>query len=169
MSILLHVLLNILKLIHPIIPFASEMIWQSLAQTQGFLMVADFPVAENKTKTEQAEQAEQLIQFVNAIRNLRGENDFKPNEKINIMFSSKNQQFISNIDEYSPVLKAIAKIHQIENRQKININSDSIAHSSSLFVCSIEASTNKTIDKEKLVHQRQKLEKAMQKIKNKIG
>ncbi|MCB7279415.1 class I tRNA ligase family protein, partial [Bacteroides thetaiotaomicron] len=45
-SVLVHVLDNILRLLHPIMPFVTEEIWDSIPHQGESIVVADYPVAD---------------------------------------------------------------------------------------------------------------------------
>ena len=56
-----HVLLNILKLLHPFMPFITEEIWQRLPGAQGSIMKADFPEPSEFPAADRPVQDMELI------------------------------------------------------------------------------------------------------------
>jgi valyl-tRNA synthetase len=69
-----HVLETSMRLLHPIMPFITEEIWQSLTHRGESIMVAPFPEADEKCFDESAEaQMDLLINAIRSIRNLRAE------------------------------------------------------------------------------------------------
>ncbi|HEX2998662.1 MAG TPA: valine--tRNA ligase [Armatimonadota bacterium] len=73
-AILVHVLDQSLRLLHPVMPFITEEIWQKLPGASGSIMVAFFPEVTPSQLDETAEsQMEQVMQVIAALRNMRAE------------------------------------------------------------------------------------------------
>ncbi|MGQ9456491.1 MAG: valine--tRNA ligase [Armatimonadota bacterium] len=71
-TVLYHVLETALRLLHPIMPFITEEIWQVLPHTGESIMIAPFPVCDRSLLSEQAEQEMVLImEAVRAQRDLK--------------------------------------------------------------------------------------------------
>ena len=71
---LLYVLKNVLKLLHPYMPFITEEIWQHLPATAGALIVSEWPVLQNQYIFEEDEKAINYIkEAIRGIRNARAE------------------------------------------------------------------------------------------------
>jgi valyl-tRNA synthetase len=82
MSVLVYVLDQILRLLHPFMPFITEQIWQSLPHEGDALIVAAWPEykAELNFKAEQ-DQMEAVMDAIRAIRNRRTEMNVPPSKK----------------------------------------------------------------------------------------
>jgi len=75
-----------LRLLHPVMPFISEELWQNLTDRNGAALIrAEFPVAEPKFIKPSIEQDMGLfIRVIEAIRNLRGELNVPPSKQIDV-------------------------------------------------------------------------------------
>jgi valyl-tRNA synthetase len=74
LSLLVHVLDSALRLMHPIMPFVTEEIWQQLPGRAGTIMQAPYPLAyDSLTDIAAADQMETVIDAVRAVRNARAE------------------------------------------------------------------------------------------------
>lgn len=74
-SILIHVLDQFLRLLHPIMPFVSEEIWQQIiGKTDRSIVIADYPVVNESQKDSSAIEAmNQLIELIRGVRTIRNE------------------------------------------------------------------------------------------------
>ncbi len=82
------VLEALLRLLHPIIPFVTEELWQELpaeGRAEGFVMHAAYPEAEAGWRDEAADVAmDALIEVVRAVRNIRAEMNIAPREELEL-------------------------------------------------------------------------------------
>ncbi|WP_313630354.1 valine--tRNA ligase [Enterococcus devriesei] len=73
-SILVHVLDQTLRLLHPIMPFVTEEIWAKLPHTGESLVIADYPVVQPENNDETAAKGmEVLKELIRSVRNIRAE------------------------------------------------------------------------------------------------
>ena len=73
-DILAYVLDQTLRLIHPIMPFATEELWQSMPHDGKSIMVAEYPTTHDELANQDAEvQMDRLIELITAVRNIRNE------------------------------------------------------------------------------------------------
>jgi valyl-tRNA synthetase len=111
-NVLWRVLHDTLILLHPIIPFVTEEIWDKLPGAQGSIMRATFPALEKTLAPialdpDAAEQMTLVMAVINAIRNIRGEMGISPSLALKVLIQSgdektrqlltQNQEFIVNI------------------------------------------------------------------------
>ena len=108
---LLRVLETILRLAHPIMPFITEEIWQTIAPMTGksgaSIVIEAYPVAQPEKLDEASEVwVAQLKQMVEAIRSLRGEMGISPAERVPLFAAGDTVK----LAEYASYLKALAKL-----------------------------------------------------------
>lgn len=85
-SILVYVLDNTLRLLHPIMPFVTEEIWQSVPHVGKSLVVATYPTVHPEQMDEQAaEEMEFLMDFIRSVRTVRNEMNTPLSKPINII------------------------------------------------------------------------------------
>ena len=82
LQVLVYVLDQTLRLLHPFMPFITEQIWQSIPHEGDALIVADWPVFREDLmfKTEEA-QMESVMNAIRAIRNRRADMNVPPSKK----------------------------------------------------------------------------------------
>ncbi len=99
-KVLLHVLENILKLLHPFMPFITEEIWQYLPNREEPLIVSNWPKYEDKYENKDAEKKMSYIMTaIKGIRNARQEMNIAPSRKATLIFVTKDED-IKDIIEY---------------------------------------------------------------------
>ncbi|BEV09388.1 valine--tRNA ligase [Methylophilus sp. DW102] len=117
---LLRVLETILRLAHPIIPFITEEIWQTVApmtelkdKSRGTesIMLQVYPKADLEKIDEQAEAwVATLKTAVEACRSLRGEMGISPAAKVPLIAAGDAEALTA----YAPYLKSLAKLENVE-------------------------------------------------------
>jgi valyl-tRNA synthetase len=111
---LLRVLETILRLAHPIMPFITEEIWQTIAPMTekhgASIMLEAYPQAQPDKLDETSEAwVAQLKQMVEATRSLRGEMGISPANKVPLIASGD----ATKLSLYAPYLKALAKLEDV--------------------------------------------------------
>jgi len=105
-----------LRMLHPHMPFVTEELWQHLTDRNGAsLMRAKFPEGDEERINEQAEREMAFVQHViNAIRNIRGENNIPPSKEIKVLLKTitDDQKIIS--DQYQGYLRKLGRVNEIE-------------------------------------------------------
>jgi valyl-tRNA synthetase len=85
-SVLQKVLTGVLRITHPFMPFVTEEIWQRLPDTEGSIMVAEFPVAADFISDEEALKEMELVKgVITGVRNIRGEMNMPPSKHVSIL------------------------------------------------------------------------------------
>jgi valyl-tRNA synthetase len=114
--LLRELLEQILLLLHPIMPFVTEEIWQVIGEERKSIMMTPYPVAEASSIDETVErQMEFLMGIVRAIRNLRTELNCPPGKEVKLIFCSEGaeQAFLCT---QLPYLRSLARVGTTEFR-----------------------------------------------------
>ena len=122
---LVTVLESLLRLMHPIMPFITETIWQRVVPLSNFvtdfkgsetasIMVQGFPQFDESQCNQTAiDDLEWVKQFVVAIRNIRGEMDISPSKELPVLLKNVNANDQRRLDENQQFLSALAKLESI--------------------------------------------------------
>jgi valyl-tRNA synthetase len=113
---LVRTLEAVLRLAHPLIPFITEELWQTVApiagrKTHDSIMLAAYPRAE-EYKIDAASEAkvEHLKALAYACRNLRGEMGLSPAQRTPLLVAGGGEE----IAEFAPILAALAKLSEVQ-------------------------------------------------------
>ena len=91
-AVLAYVLDQILRMLHPFMPFVTEEIFQALPQTSGSIVEASWPEVKSEfTKEEEAKQFGLLVDIIRAVRNIRAEVNTPMSKQIEISIETKNE------------------------------------------------------------------------------
>ncbi len=87
--VLLYVLTDILKLLHPFMPFITEEIYQALPHEKSALIIEDYPVFDEKLSFPKEEaDFEKVMEAVSAIRSKRSAMNVPPSKKAKVTVST---------------------------------------------------------------------------------
>ena len=88
-AVLVYVMSNTLKLLHPFMPFITEEIWQTLPYTGESIMISDWPKADSALNfaAEEAEMS-RIMTAIKAVRNRRAEMNVAPSKKAKIFIET---------------------------------------------------------------------------------
>jgi len=112
----LRVLETVLRLAHPLIPFITEELWQTVAPLAGrknteSLMLAPYPVADVGRIDEESEaRVAQLKAMIQTCRNLRGEMNISPALRMPLVIAGDK----ATLDPWVPYLCGLARVSDVE-------------------------------------------------------
>jgi len=120
---LLRVLETVLRLAHPVIPFITEQLWQTVAPLTGIklkpdgdtIMLQPYPESQPKKIDEASEQwMAELKALTDASRNLRGEMQLSPAQRVPLIMEAADAAQTERLQAYAPYLQALAKLSEVQ-------------------------------------------------------
>ncbi|MEG6544369.1 valine--tRNA ligase [Acinetobacter bereziniae] len=140
--VLLSVMEASLRLAHPIMPFLTEEIWQTLAPMIGLqgetIMLAQYPVPNPERINEQAEADMLGLQgLIGAVRNIRGEMGLGNARLLPVLLQNTTDAEKAQIARIEPLFKALAKVESITfltDAEQPPLSSSSVVGRISVFV-----------------------------------
>ena len=125
---LLQVLETILRLLHPLMPFITEELWQDVTTIYGKKSADSIMLAPYPTLSELPEYDERsltkiklLKEVVTSIRNLRAEMNLNPGLKVPLIIEASDDDLLLN--ELMPYISSLAKISTIDFVDALDENS----------------------------------------------
>lgn len=115
-AVVFTVLEQLLRLLHPFMPFITEEIWQALpgGRPVDSIMLADYPTGEGlPVNQEGARRMEWIMEVVKAIRNIRGEMDVPPSKQIAAVLDCKGEEAVAVMAAGEGYIRALARVVEL--------------------------------------------------------
>ncbi|WP_201533462.1 valine--tRNA ligase [Psychrobacter immobilis] len=118
--VLLHVLETALRFTHPIMPYLTEQIWQTIAplldrKNTDSIVIADYPQTDEAQISEQVEaDMAWLQQLIASVRNIRGEMKLGNAVRLPVLLQNISQAEDARLSRISNQFKALAKVESLE-------------------------------------------------------
>lgn len=114
-SVLIYVLDQFLRLLHPIMPFVTEEIWQHIAPSGANLCHAKYPEVKAEYQNDHSEKAmDQLIQVITAVRQIRNEMNTPLSKPLDIMIQTKEAQVITDLQDNQAYIDRFCHCQSLE-------------------------------------------------------
>ena len=115
---LVLVLDAILRLLHPVMPFITEEIWQqtnAIVKTNAStIMLCSFPQAENEKIDQTALDDMAWVQaIITGVRNIRGEMNISPSKPLPVLLENANKVDLSRLGQFNAYLTKFGRIESI--------------------------------------------------------
>jgi len=165
------VLESSLRMLHPIMPFITEEIWQKLPHEGDSIMAAPWPAHDEKFIDEEIENSMKLIQAATiAIRNIRAEMNVPLPKKCSIVVTSKKQHVLSVLEKHKDYMFDLAKIENIQFGKDLKRPKNSVVavlEDAEIFVL-LEGIIDIPTEKNRLTKQIEKAESDMKGIEARL-
>jgi len=112
-AVLRHVLIALLKMLHPFMPFITDSVFRHVPATEGTIMLSDWPVAVDAYDfAEAAREMEGVMDVIRAVRNLRAEMNVAVGKRAHLMVRPKAgwEHAMEGAEEY---LKRLAWVSEM--------------------------------------------------------
>ncbi|TYO98229.1 valyl-tRNA synthetase [Geothermobacter ehrlichii] len=115
-TVLYTVLEQLLRLLHPFMPFITEEIWQALPGKRPcrYLMQAAYPDgSELRADAALAGRMEQVMEIIRGIRNIRGEMDIAPSRRITVVLDCRDEAAAAVVAEGQAYIRSLARVDEL--------------------------------------------------------
>lgn len=128
-GVLIYVLRNILKLLHPFMPFITEEIWTYLPGTSSSLMMSEwYEYTEDNIYSQSEENIEIIMESIKGIRNIKAEMNVAPSKKSKLIFVTKNESILALLEKSETYFTNLASASSIEiQKNKTGIDDDAVS------------------------------------------
>lgn len=139
MNIALGMFEQLMKLLHPFMPFISEEIWQYIQdrKPEEALCVSNWPVYEGLQEWPDLIHFTRFKNIISAARNIRAEMGVSPKEELEIFIKTTSPEITKNLIENDWILKKIQSIKSLtisEEIEKPKASSSAIVDGNEIYV-----------------------------------
>ena len=166
---LVRVLEAALRLLHPIIPFITEELWQAVAplanaKTADSIMLAAYPEADPEKIVQAAfDQMAQLQDLIGAVRNLRGEMGIAPNVKAPLFVEGSVPEALL---KYLPALTRLTEAKTVDRLPENEDAPVAVCNGARLM---LKVEIDKAAETARLSKEAEKLQKTLDKLNAKLA
>ena len=124
-AVLVYVMSNTLKLLHPFMPFITEEIWQALPHTGESIMIAEWVKADDALRfSAEEEEMERIMSAIKAVRNRRAEMNVAPSKKAKIFIETA---YADTFEKGKVFFERLASASEVEVGAKFDDMDDAVS------------------------------------------
>lgn len=163
-NVLVYVLMQIIKMLHPIVPFITEEIYQTLPHKEESITISSWPTVEEAFNDEEAINSLNIVmEIISAVRNERAKASKAPSAKINIRLEAKSQEVCDILNSAKPYLLKFTNPNELViTTDKANLENQVVVVLNDL---TIYIPTNDLVDIEEVI---KKLEGELKKLEGEL-
>ncbi|MBT8086927.1 MAG: valine--tRNA ligase [Gammaproteobacteria bacterium] len=114
---LINVLETLLRLLHPLMPFITEEIWQQVAPRAGIegetIMLQSYPQAHGIVDHASVDDIEWIKRFILGLRQIRGEMDISPGKALPVLLQGAGADDQRRVDKHSLLLQRVGRVESV--------------------------------------------------------
>ncbi len=120
LAVLNHLFRDILKMVHPMMPFVSEELWQKIRTVQEepiqeALINAEYPaVSEDRLDDELERDIELVQETASGVRSVRNQMNISPGETLDVCLSTDDEERSDRLSRHESLLKQAANVGDVE-------------------------------------------------------
>ena len=157
-SVLITVLTNILKMLHPFMPYVTDEIYDKLpVKDNETIMLSSYPQYNEKQIYKEFNEMENIIELIKNIRKVKLENNIGKDYYL----VHNNKLIIENINIFEKILKLENKIIEKNNFNMVNLTNISINFNNDIVNIYFDNSSNLEQEKENLIKEKERLENSI--------
>lgn len=157
-SVLITVLTNILKMLHPFMPYVTDEIYDKLpVKDNETIMLSSYPQYNEKQIYKAFKEMENIIELIKNIRKIKLENNIGKDYYL----VHNNKVIIENINIFEKILKLENKIIEKNNFHMVNLTNISINFNNDTVNIYFDNSSNLEQEKENLIKEKERLENSI--------
>ena len=160
---------EMLKLVHPFMPFITEEIWQLLDEREDgeSISTSSFPKFDNKLIDKKAEEEIVFVQeVVSAIRNIRGEMNLPPSKQINVFLKTEKVT-----EEQVRYIKSLVRINDLKfdaNITKPKASASAVVKGCDIFI-PLEGLIDLNVERSRIEKEITRLSSSLETVKKKLS
>lgn len=162
-----------IKMLHPVMPFLTEELWQHLGQSAGGrdtqLILADWPRHTGLHDQAAADEIEWIIAFVSNVRSVRSEMNVPAGAKIPVAVSGAGSEIQARIEHHGETIKRLARIETIALADEPPEGSVQIVHGETTIALLLKGIIDIGAETERLTREIAKMDGEITKLDAKLS
>lgn len=171
LAVAFYVLERYLKLLHPIMPYITEEIWQRLPNKQGkSIMISDWPKPDDVRDEDAVREFQMLAELISELREIRAEFKIPPKMEIEVVAKLPEAETIRNVlDSKMELLGFLAKVKAVRYEQEPPRMSASTVVNGIEFYVPLEGLIDVEKERNRLLKEIEELKKLLVKVEGKLN
>jgi valyl-tRNA synthetase len=173
---LIRVLETWLRLLHPLMPFITEEIWQTVAPLAGksgpTIMLQPYPVADDSAVDSAANaDIEWLKGVIVGVRNIRGEMNIPPGKELTVLMKNGGEEDQRRLTQNAPFLRKLAKLDEVtwlDTTEEAPVAATALVGELEILV-PMAGLIDTEAELARLTKETEKLEKDLKRLQGKLG
>jgi valyl-tRNA synthetase len=170
-ALLYHTLEQSLRLLHPIMPFITEEIWQRLPHRGGSIMVAPWPRPDPAVLSPQAVETMQvLMEITREVRNIRSNYNIPPARRLPLILRTSSEAHQAVLEPCQAYLKNLAKLSRLAWGQDIakpNVAATAVVKGIEVYV-PLEGLIDLREERERLTRELARVDQSLDRVTKKL-
>lgn len=168
-AVLVYVMSNTLKLLHPFMPFITEEIWQTLPHDGDTIMLSPWAeFSEALSFPEEEEQMNKIMTAVKAVRNRRAEMNVAPSKKAQVFIETLNGDTFKKGTEFFKRLSSASDVSVGEKFDGMDKAVSIITESARIYI-PMDELVDFEAERERLNKEKEKLQKDIDFVNGKLN
>jgi len=162
---------QILHLLHPVIPFITEELWQKTSDNRPYSLIAGkWPVLESDLIDSEVDaEMDWLVNIISSIRTVRAEMNIKPGAVILLNHQNANETTLRYIDNQRELLTRLARVDSLQPVSDIGEGGVQIVVDEATFVIELADVIDFEAEQARLEKELAKLDIEITKFEKKLG
>ncbi len=168
--VLIYVLSNTMKLLHPFMPFITEEIWQHLPHEGESIMISKWPEYNVKLHfPADVESMELIMQAISAVRNRRAEMNVPPSKKAKVIIVTDKTDVFNQGNAFFERLASASEAIVRKDKGGVSDNAINMVVPSAEIYLPLDELVDKTKELERLTAEKKKLEGEIKRVESKLN
>ncbi len=169
-NILCYVLINILKLLHPFMPFISEEIYQALPGTEGYLMNQSWPKADEALDfSAEEEQMKKIMEIIRVIRDYRAKLKVPNSKKALVNIVSESPEMYKEAQEYLVRLASASSVVLLSDESSLGEGMVSLATADAKIFLPMSELVDLEKERQRIQKELDEANKNLESVNNKLS
>ncbi len=169
-NVLTYVLSNTLKLLHPVMPFITEEIWQALPHEGESIMISQWPQYMEELSDPQAEaDMASIMDAIKGIRNTRNEMNVPPSKKVKLSIVTKEAELFGSAALFFEKLASASEIEVLADKSNAPENAVSVVTAKAEILLPMDQLVDREKEIERLTKEKVRLEGEIKRVEGKLS